>query len=273
MASFQLFSKLETLFDATGQLLPGGQLRFYEVGTTTTPQDVYAESALTTNLGSTVDLDASGRPENEVWANTADAYFVELYDSNGDKQGEISRKEVPGGAGQSIPVPQVDEFLTGDGTNFDAENLANRLVPDPTGQANKVLSTDGSTLTWIAKPADGADATLPPLPDGGITVTTTTVLLGDQLLQKGTGTATSSGSHTTSASISFPTAYTSAPEVWIQPTGGGVTGDGYYVVPSRTSVSTSGFTVGFNVNEDGSESGKNISLSVAFSWFAWGTKT
>jgi|SRR5881392_209930 hypothetical protein len=272
MASFLLFDKIQSLYGSSGQLLTSGYLKFYVVGTTT-PQDVYAESALTTNVGAQVALDLSGRPVYEAWGNTTDAYFVELYDSNDDKQGEISRKEVPGGTGQSIPVPNVDEFMTGDGTNFDTENLANRLVPDPTGQANKVLSTDGSGLTWIAKPADGATPTLPPLPTGGITVTTSTVLLGDVLIEFGTGSASASASHTTSQSVSFGTAFTSAPKVFVQPTGGGVTGDGYYVVPSITSVSASGFAVGFNVNEDGSESGKNISLAVAFNYIAIGQKT
>ena len=59
MAAFLLFDKITTWNGSAGELLAGGQFRFFEVDTTT-PQDVYGDRALTVNNGVTVDLDGAG---------------------------------------------------------------------------------------------------------------------------------------------------------------------------------------------------------------------
>jgi len=269
MPSFRLVDKTRTFFGNQAQLLAGGNLKFYNAGTTT-PQNVYGDKALTVNNGSSVDLDSSGRPSVDVWADTTDAYFIEVYDADGVKQGELDHMEVPGGAGQTIPVPDDGEFLTGDGTNFIAVSLDGKLLPDMSGNANKILGTDGSLASWVARPADGATPSVT-LPAGGVTVGAWSLQAGKLLIQGGSGSAGSSGAHTTSGAVSFATAYASTPKILLQPTGGGITSDGYFAVPQVTSASGSGFTAGINVNEDGSESGKNINSSVPFDYIAIGT--
>lgn len=204
MAAFLLFDKITTWNGSAGELLAGGQFRFFEVDTTT-PQDVYGDRALTVNNGVTVDLDASGRLEHECWANITASYYVELYDSDGVKQGEISHIEVPGGQGQVIPVPSSGEYLTGDGTNFLTDDLSDRLLPDQTGHSNEILGTDGTTAAWVARPEDGA----PGVSD--IAVTATSFKVGNMLTQTGSGTGTSAGGRTQNATITWPVAFDSTP--------------------------------------------------------------
>jgi len=271
MASFQLYSKLDTFFDQAAQLLAGGYLKFYTAGTTT-PQDVYSNKALTTNIGSTVALDASGRPIHDCWGSTTAGYFVELYDADDVKQGETDNKELPGGTGQTVPVPGPDEFLTGDLTNFDVENLANRLVPDPSGQTNKVLSTDGTILTWIAKPADGVAGT------SDVDTSVTNVLKINSAWQfvKGSGSATQSGGRSCSASVTFVDAFSATPIVLVQPKGGAPTSAGnIYPHAYVTAVSATGFTVVFSTltggsSADSSNSNSAITSDVPFDFLAVG---
>lgn len=265
MAAFRIFDKLRTFYGQSGQLLSGGELRFYEAGTTT-PQDVYGNSALSVNNGATVSLDSSGRPSLDIWANTADAYFVEVYDSADVKQGEIDDVEVPGGAGQTIPVPDSGEFLTGDGTNFLTATI--REVPDPTGQADKVLSSDGTVLNWIAKPANGADAS-------NVGSTATEYHVGNMYTVTGTATGTSVGGRTQSVAVTFATAFTSTPvSIDIEVTSSTLSSAGNMPSWAIISKSTTGFTVKFTMGEqDDSQSKYNFNAGVAFAYKATGVRT
>ena len=270
-AAFRLYSKLDTQWGQSGQLLPGGYLKFYTAGTTT-PKDVFGEQALTTNNGSTVDLDASGRPDVDVWG--SGSYFVELYDADDVKQGEADDVQIPGGEATALPTLDADKFLTNDGSVMSwAEILP---VPDPTGSANKILGTDGTTVSWIAKPADGAPGA------AGSTVTATSTLskiatTADGTISiailRGTGSIAASGAHTASGSAAFGVTFLSAPTVICQPTGGGVTGDGYHPILSASSITTTGFNIAANINEGGTGGGTNISSTVNFSYIAIGTIT
>lgn len=277
MAAYQLYSKLQTFWGESAQLLAGGQLRFF-TSDTLSPQDVYGDEALSVNNGATVDLDASGRPSLEIWADTADAYFVELYDSDGVKQGE-DRKSVPGGAGQTIPVPNAGEYLTGDGTNFAVADLTNSLLPDMTGHSNEILTTDGTTASWGARPADGAAGTSDVAVDGA-----TSLEIGDgdasnYFKQSGTATATASNTRSCSKSVTYPVAFASAPNPpTITPYGAAPTVGG--VLPSWriSSYSTTGFTVEFNTlsggtSSDSSSSNNIITSDITFGYVAEGTKT
>lgn len=265
MASFRLFDRLRTFYGQSGELLAGGQLRFFEAGTTT-PADVYGDKELTVNNGSTVDLDASGRPDVDVWADTDSSFKVELYDSDDVKHGEIDDLEVPGGAGQTIPVPDSGEFLTGDGTNFSVATI--REVPDPTGNADKVLSTDGTDLTWIAKPANGADAS-------NVGATASEFHVGDMYTVTGSATGTSVGGRTQSVSVTFPTAFTSTPiSIDIAVTSSSLSSAGNMPSWAIISKSTTGFTVKFTMGElDDSQSKYNFNAGIAFDYKATGVRT
>jgi hypothetical protein len=272
MPSFRLVDKTRTFFGLQGQLLAGGYLKFYQAGTTT-PQDVYGNKALSINNGSQIDLDSSGRLSVDVWADTDDTYFMELYDAADVKQGELDNMEVPGGAGQTIPIPNDGEFLSGDGTNLLVVSLDGKLLPDMAGNANKILTTDGSVASWGAKPADGAAGV------SDIVITASSVKWSNGsshvLQQRGTDTVAGGGGLSVSKSITFGTAYSSAPKVLVTVNGSNASSAGNVEVKWRVSaVSTTGFTVTFDTHTGGSSadlSGNgNLTGTVSFDWEAIG---
>ena len=266
MAAYRLpgFDRMRTFYGESGQLLAGGYCKFYQAGTTT-PQSVYGEKALTTNNGSTIDLDASGRLIHEVWADVANSFFVEVYDADDVKQGEADNVEVPGGAPQVIPVPGPDEFLSGDGTNFLVVDLSARLVPDPTGHSNQVLSTDGTDLTWIAKPADGADGA------NGVS-DLAAVGLDGKTIRSGSATGTSAGGRTQTVSVVYDSALgASADFIGIEITSASLSSGTNNPSHRITTSSTTGFTVLFVMGEvDDSQSSYNFNAGVAFNYWAIG---
>lgn len=253
-AAFRLYSKMDTFWGLTGQLLPGGYLKFYDAGTTT-PKDVFGEKALATNNGSTIALDASSRPSLDVWG--SGAYFVEIYDADDNKQGEADNVEIPGGEATALPALVDGEFLTNDGSVMSWAEV--REVPDPTGHADEVLSSDGTALTWIQKPSNGADAN-DPITDGRI--------------QSGTDSASASGAKIATKSVTFGTAYSAAPIVVATVKGTAPTSSGAYPKVSITAVSTTGFTVTFSTTTGGTSadsfSGSDLSGTTNFNWIAVG---
>ena len=268
-AAFRLYSKMDTFWGLSGQLLPGGYLKFYSAGTTT-PKDVFGEKALTTNNGSTIALDASSRPSLDVWG--SGAYFVEIYDTDDNKQGEADNVEIPGGEATAFPELEAGKYLTNDGSVMSWADLDNQLVPDPTGHADEVLSSDGTVLTWIAKPADGADGVSDTASDH------TTFRVGNILVQSGTATAPSNTSVRTSVNITFATAYT---KIWavlpvVNATSVSTGNGGAIPVDSVTGYTpgsaATGATINFRNPSDGDiiDSGDYISSSVPVSWIAIG---
>lgn len=265
MPSFLLLDKCRTFHGLTGQLLPGGYVSFFVAGTTT-PADVYGDRDLTTNNGDTIDLDASGRLEHECWADTTDAFFAELYDSDDVKQGEISYMEVPGGSGQVIPVPEEGEFLTGDGTNFAVATI--REVPDPTGNSNKVLSNDGTALIWAAKPSDGAAGT------SDTSTSATGFTIGNKRVQWGSGTGVNAGGRTQTVDITFPVAFSAVPEIVLPvPSNSNLATSTNMPTPSVISKTTTGATIKWTMGEqDDSGSTWNFNAGVNFTYLAIGAK-
>jgi len=254
-AAFRLYSKLDTFWGLTGQLLSGGYLKFYSAGTTT-PKDVFGELGLTTNNGPQIALDASGRPSVDVWG--SGSYFVEIYDADDVKQGEADNVQIPGGEATALPTLVDGEYLTNDGAVMSWAEI--RQVPDPTGHSDEVLSSDGTTLTWIPKPSDG-DA-------GGDPIT-------DSRIQSGSSSVSGGSGKTVTKAVTFPVAYSASPKVYIQLTGAAPTASGAYPKDSVTAISTTGFTVTFNTTTGGtsadSYSGSDITGTQAFDWLAIGT--
>ena len=247
--------------------MPGGYLKFYSAGTTT-PKDVFGEKALTTNNGSTIALDASSRPSPRCLG--SGAYFVEIYDTDDNKQGEADNVEIPGGEATAFragsrQIPDQRRF-------GHVVGRSGRTVPRPTGHADRVLSSDGTVLTWIAKPANGADGVSDTASDH------TTFRVGNILVQSGTATAPSNTSVRTSVNITFATAYT---KIWavlpVVNTTSVSTGNGGAIpVDSVTGYTpgsaATGATINFRNPSDGDiiDSGDYISSSVPVSWIAIG---
>lgn len=262
-AAFRLYSKMDTFWGDEGQLLPGGSLRFY-IANTTTPKDVYGDKALSTNNGASVTLDASGRPEHDIWG--SGSYFVEIYDNDDVKQGEADNVEIPGGEASALPALSADKFLTNDGSVMSWAEI--EQVPDPTGSANKILGTDGTTISWVDRPANGADAT-------NVGADASSFHVDDMYVVTGSATGTSVGGRTQDVSVTFGTAFTSTPVfVGIQVTSSSLSSAGNMPSWSVTTSSTTGFTVKFTMGElDDSQSKYNFNAGVAFKYVAIGVRT
>lgn len=254
---FQLYPRIMTFFGNRGQLLTGGELRFFEMDTTT-PKQVFANPELTDTNGSVVDLDASARANEGLYG--SGNYFVEMYDAAGVKQGE-DRAYEPGGASQSIPIPQPGEFITGDGIQLLLQAI--RQIPDPTGHVGKWLGTDGDALIWQSGPQA---PTLPTLP----TSSSSMMRIGDYMIQLGSGTAAPTGTHTANIDITYTTAFSAAetPKVFITPTVSNASAGGFVPTPTVPASSSTGFSVKFDTNE-GNSAG-NLTNSVTFNWIAYG---
>ena len=68
-------------FDNSGIPLAGGFLYAYEAGTST-PQNMYTDSALTVPYSNPIVLDSSGRPAGPIYLLTSPAYKFILQDAN-----------------------------------------------------------------------------------------------------------------------------------------------------------------------------------------------
>lgn len=79
----------------------GGTVEFYESGTMT-PKSVYAEKALTTDLGNEIDLDAEGRLEVDAWG--SGAYTVVVKDADGVQISSRDNVEAP----SELPAPSEE---------------------------------------------------------------------------------------------------------------------------------------------------------------------
>lgn len=157
MSSFLILDPRPVYFTSTGAVAAGGSLKFFQSGTTT-PQDVYGDSDLSTNNGAVLALGTDGRTSVDVWGDGTNAYRVQLFDANGALQFDVDNVAIPGGL--SIPTLVSGKVLSNDGAGLVWAAMTG--VPDPTGQSGRVLSNDGTNPTWIAgiNPADGNNTVL-----------------------------------------------------------------------------------------------------------------
>lgn len=266
MAAHRIYSRLNTFFGLQGQLLAGGYLKFY-TEETTTPKDVYGDEALTVNNGSQVDLDASGRPEEDIWGDGD--YFVELYDADDVKQGDMDNVAIYGGGGLTIPALASGEFLTNNGTVLQWDSIIQ--VPDPTGQSGKILGNNGTSAIWQAP----AEAIEPEITVDEVDKEFIAGVSSDDtkfVTLSGTSTAPASGGRETTKAIVFSTAFNTLQHVAITITADGLTAYNDCPRIQLTSQSVTGFTVRFNTGENSTASGWDITSDVPFSWIAFGTR-
>lgn len=270
MSAFLIGDPRPVYFTTTGEVAAGGSLVFSMAGTAT-PQDVYGDEALTVNNGSTLTLGGDGRTSVDVWGDGSTPYRVQLFDANNALQFDVDNVGIPGGGGNAIPALVTGDFLTNDGSQLLWSPI--RQLPDPTGQADKVLSTDGTNYTWITKPADGAAGSAGT--DASVTVTPSSVKwsggTGDLFyIQSGSDSAPASGGHTTSKSVTFPVAFKAIAAVIVTPTTATAATAGYLPVFAVTGQLTTGFDVSFDSNSSDGGNGSFVS-AVSFNWVAFGT--
>ncbi len=266
--SFRILDQNPVYIDSEGNPVADGELRFYESGTTT-PKSVYGGPSLAPNNGSTVALDATGRASVDVWGDGN--YRVRLYDALGVQLWERDNVQQSGGSSSSLPSLVAGSFLSNDGAVLSWQSI--KQVPDPTGSAGRYLTTDGTNWSWVQLPTAAQ-------PDIVVAANSfragTSANTTKELLQTGTGSATASGNKSTSATVTFPTAFTLLEHVSITVTNDSVTSSGALVRVAVTTQSATGFTVKFSTTTGGTSadnfSGTNIINAVPFTWLATGTK-
>jgi Protein of unknown function (DUF2793) len=189
--SIAVFSPLWRCEDANGATVSGAKLKFYDSGTTT-PKTVYADSGLSTSLGTTVTCDSGGAPANGggtktlVYAGTA-AYKLVIttaadvalatYDA---VRGAIDTSGFSGG-GSGTSLRNVTT-KTADFTVAAPTDLGKVFNCDPTG------GTFTATLVSSVTAADGFPLTI--RHDGSANQVKIATLLGQYIkLPGGSSTA------------------------------------------------------------------------------------
>lgn len=263
--AFRLLEQKPQYRDNEGAICANGYLEFYETGTST-PKDVYDDPALGggNNIGDTVDLDAAGRTESDVWLDGV--YRVKLFTADDVEVWTLDDvRDIDALATVSVPDPATGDdgqALFTDGADFYFDDVSQ--VPDMAGQSGKVLGNDGTDALW---------QTLPTLPSGGITQSSGKVTIGSIMILYGTGTASSAAAQTVTSAVTFGTAFDSTPVVVVTPQVGAVTGESGGVEAHAASTTASGFTATFIAPDMGDVAGsENITSNVPYGWIAIGVK-
>lgn len=241
---------------ADGTVNNGGFINFYQTDLTT-PQNTWSDQALTVLNANPVPLDSAGRPTTDIWGSAA--YGVVITDALGANPRTLNNIQPDAGGGATIPALVNGDFLTNNGSVMLWQPVSQ--LPDPTGHAGQFLSTDGTLDFWSPLP------TPTPTPVSGVAGK---IIVGAVMFQYGSGSAPqpSSGAHSTTVNITFPTPFSSIGGCWISYTGGSATGVGGNAIP-RSASSATGSTVQFDINDFANASG-GMNTSIPFQWLAIG---
>lgn len=266
MPAFQFYNPAPVFFDLLGlEPVNGGNLYFYDRGTTN-DRDTWSDPdqgvpALNPNP---VPLDSAGRANAPIFLDGE--YTVVCKDSLGATI--WSRDVIPGGdAALTIPALETGEFLTNDGVNLLWQTI--RQMPDATGSTGQVPTSNGAGGYTLQDLPNFTP------PDPEIAVTTTSFQAGVStdatkfLVQVGSDSAPASGTVTTSKTVTYPTAFSTAPFVSVALTSSSQPG-GPVVWYFSAPPSTTGFTVVFDVAE-GTSTAADMVNPVPFQWRAEGT--
>lgn len=253
--SYRFFNPAPVFMDLLGlQPLAGGQLAFYEIGTTT-PKGTWSDPDLAIPNTNPVQLDSSGRANVNIWLDGG--YSVRLLDSLG---ATVWTRDLNGGdgAGAAIPALLTGQFLTNDGSTLQWSDI--RQVPDPTGSSGKILGTDGTSLIWQAP------ATPPTVPTSGDGFTK----VGTNLEQWGVQTMAATNTQSAIMSFNFPIAYAEVPRIFVNiQKGGAIVAAGFTGV-LKASPSVTGATVEWNTGVETQAVANRLVSPFEFSWFAVG---
>jgi hypothetical protein len=257
--SYRLLGQFPQYFLNNGDVNNGGWIYTYETDLTT-PKLTYSDPALTVPNTNPILLNAAGRPATDVWGDGA--YGAEIANAANVVYLTADNIQPDSGPTQTIPA-LAPGFLTNDLSNLLWQII--REVPDPDGFPDYILGTDGVNLLWVPTPEVEQ-------PDIEVTTNSVRLVSGgtyDWLIQKGTATASASGTNQTTLAVNFPTAFSagSTPFALAFPTPG--TQPGGPVVPYSPVPTATGFTASFDVAE-GNSGNQNIVNNVVFSWFAMG---
>ena len=259
--SFRLLNNFPVYLGNDSRPLFGGELRFYDSGTTT-PKSVFGDPDLTIDNGPVVELDAAGRTVHDIWG--SGSYRVRLYAADGTLVAEADDVEIPGGTAATIPALVDGYFLTNNGALMLWAPV--RQLPDPTGQDGKMVVADGDGYILVS-PSEPPD---PPEPD--IEVGDSFLRVENYYRQWGTGSAPATNTDRTSVSIAFPEAFDAAPHfVGVTVTSTNITGHSLVAI-AVTGITATGCVVTFD-NADRHYTGSSkIVNPIPFQWVAEGKK-
>lgn len=245
-----------------GRVNAGGSLAFYETDLST-PKGTWSDPDKTTPNTNPVLLDAAGRSVTDIWGDGA--YGVVMRDAAGVAIWTRNNVRDVDNPGAVIPELISGQFLSNDGSVLAWQPILQ--VPDPTGSDGYILSSDGVNPIWIPQP----EPPVPPEPDWDIG--DSYFKLGDYFEQWGTGSAAATGTDRTSAAISFPHAFDTAPHfVAITVTSTNITGHSLVAI-AVTNSSGGGCTVTFDNADRHYQGSSKIVNPVPFQWKAWGKRT
>lgn len=265
------------------ETVAGGSLRFYAKGTTT-PKNTYSTEdldPLTVNPNP-LDLDASGRAENEVWLDGE--YTVILYDGPGGTGSTVWTRDVVPEVSPTTTLPDPTTLPGGtiqsNGTGYELVDVMD--LPDPTDSAGYmvVVNGDGTGYSLQTQPEP------PEIPDPEIVINDASpysVRIGVSddttkfLKQYGSGTVPAAGSRTSSVTITPPVGVDKVFGVFITPRTSSV---GAFGIGATHSVGgytlgtpMTSFSVTINSADDGGDSGYTIDNAWNFDWCVEGTVT
>lgn len=264
MAAYRPLGVFPQYFLNDGGVNNGGFLHFYEVDLTT-EKDTWSgpDMAIGHLNPNPVPLNTAGRPTVDIWGDGE--YGVVLKTSSGSTI--ETRNNVQDGSDPGIAIPALVDgaFLTNNGVALIWQQIVDLLLPDMTGFADHLLSTDGQVAVWIPP----ADLNIPT-----ITVTGNSVKIGDFLMQVGTDSVPAAPvfpHHSNSKAITFPIAYDTCYGCWAIGQNASIAANGYAGIFTSTST-TSGSTIAYNTNESNTDNSTWVTSSVPFSWFSIGLK-
>lgn len=267
MPAFQFYNPAPVLPDLLGlQPAFNGTLTFYDIGTTDL-RNTWSDPDLTILNTNPVLLGPDARTVTPIFCDGD--YTAVLKDFLG---ATVWTRDIVSGqsAGQTIPTLDTGKFLTNDGSNLLWQDV--RQLPDPSGSVDYYVTTDGEQYLLQPIPAP------PEIPDPEIVIGTKTFRAGvsddetKYFVQAGNGTATSTGTKSTSVAVSFPTPFSAVWFADVAVTVSSTTPSGALPTHSITGLSTTGFTANFNIPDDDSNASWKFSADVLFNWIAHGTK-
>lgn len=262
MAAFRPLGQFVQYLTDSGSVNAGGTIETFETDLTTNKL-TYSDPALTVPNPFIIPLDASGRPEVDVWGDGA--YGMVMKTALGVTITTLNNIQSDSPVVDQIPALVDGQYLTNNGSVLLWGPILQ--VPDPTGLANYTLTSDGDNAVWTA-PAEAPDQTT-------ITINTNEVSFSDGTntfsTQYGTASAPASGNRNTQVAVVYPKAFTTAKGApKITQTNDGVSSNGSVPTQTVTSYSVTGFTVRFNIFDDDSNPGWDIIDPVTFAWEASG---
>lgn len=262
MSAFRFVNQAPQFFLNSGLPNANGFLYSYETDLTTL-KTTWSDEAKTTPNTNPILLDSAGRTVTDVWLDGE--YGIVLQAASGSTI--WTRNNVQSGADPGFVIPALvnQSFLSNNGIALQWVSLLNKLIPDMTGFADAILSTDGQQPVWIPQ----ASLNIPT-----ITVTGNSVKIGDVLFQFGIDSvpaATVSPFHSNSKVITFPIAYDTCFGCWAIGQNASIAANGYAGIFTSTSTPT-GSTIAYNTNEANTDSSTWVTSAVPFSWLSVGVK-